>query len=152
MQGKIEKKPYETSDQARNRVIQQKTEYRIINDMLLDHEIIVDPVALKYSKYIDSDNLVQDQYNLMAFSILSDNYTEALEKYPRGAEAFSFEQFIGTANNERDYEEILASPSGAPENSPAEVYDSVFAGDMGLMKQAALKGYQLKLEATKSNV
>ena len=69
MQGKIEKKPYETSDQARNRVIQQKTEDRIINDMLLNHQIIVDPIALKYSKYVDSDNLVQDQYNLIAFSI-----------------------------------------------------------------------------------
>jgi len=152
MQGKPEKKAYETTAQAKNRIYKQKTEDMIINDMLSEHKIIIDPVAIKHSKYSDSNSLVQDKYNLIAFSILSDDYDEAIEQYPRGATSFSFEQFIATSNNGRDYEEILVSPNGAPKNSPAEIYDSVFAGDMGLMKQAALKGYQLKLESMEGNV
>ena len=152
MQSKPEKKTYETTDQAKNRIYRQKTEDMIIDDMLSEHHIVIDPVAIKMSKYSDSDSLVQDKYNLIAFSILSDDYEQALRDYPRGASSFSFEQFIATSNNVREYEELLVSPNGAPENSPAEIYDSIFAGDMGLMKQAALKGYQLKLEAMEGNV
>ena len=152
MQSKPEKKTYETTAQAKNRIYRQKTEDMIIDDMLSEHHIVIDPIAVQYSKYSDSDPLIKDKYNLIAFAILSDDYEQALVDYPRGASTFSFEQFIATSNNTSEYEELLVSPEGAPKNSPAEIYDSVFAGDMGLMKQAALRGYQLKLESMEDNV
>tara|TARA_Y100000593_G_scaffold30748_1_gene60899 strand:- start:5834 stop:6340 length:507 start_codon:yes stop_codon:yes gene_type:complete len=143
-----EKNANESVGQAKERIYRQKTEDMIINNMLEDHNIIVDPVAVKYSKYAESDQFVQDQYNLMAFEIFSQDYQDALQRFPRGAQAFTFDKFVETANNERDYQELLVSREGAPKNSPAEIFDSIFGGDMGIMKLAALKGYQLKLESS----
>mgnify|MGYP003131932943 CR=1 FL=1 len=142
----IGKKDYESVNIAKERIYSQKTEDKILDDMLAERKIIIDPVALKYSKYANVEGIEKDKLSLQAFDIISKQFDKELEDHPRGAEAFGILNFIKTFNNSGEWSKQLASKLGAPKGSEAEFFDSIFGGDNGLFVQAALEGFQLFIE------
>ena len=142
----IKKKDYESPNTAKERIYEQKTEDKIVNDLLLDRNIVIDPVALKYSKYANTQGIEKDKLALQAFDIISKDFDKELQDHPRGAESLGIINFIKTFNNSGEWSKELASKLGAGKGSAAEFFDSVFGSDTGLFVQAALEGFQLFIE------
>ena len=143
----LEKKPYETSGEAEQRIKAQSVEDQIINEFIEDGvSNIFDSEKVMLSNYnnaSDKDQAILDQ---AAFSIISTEYEKKIEEFPR-YQGIKFENFVKLFNNSREWTNDLRDVN-AKEGTPAHLWSHWFGEDMGLFRQAALNGYQRVLENT----
>ena len=137
----IGRKNYENKDQAESRIKSNLVENAIINDFLEnDVSSLFDPKNVVNSRYINSKPEDQKVFNQLAFRIISDSYSEDIEKHPN-LSSIEFPNYVKLFNKSKDWLDELRSVD-AKEGTPAYFFYDTFNEDMTLFRNAALEGYK----------
>tara|TARA_R110002020_G_scaffold151805_12_gene328926 strand:- start:756 stop:1208 length:453 start_codon:yes stop_codon:yes gene_type:complete len=143
----LEKKPYETSEEAEQRIKTHSVEDQIINEFIQnDVNNIFDSKKVMLSNYNNASDKDQQILDQAAFGIISTEYEKKIEQFPRYS-GIKFENFVKLFNNSREWSSELRDLN-AKEGTPSHLWSHWFGEDMGLFRQAALNGYQRVLENT----